>query len=188
VFSKIIKRNGRTVDFSSKKITDAIAKAGKSSGEFGKATAEKLTVRALDLAYHIMKIKTPTVEQIQDIVEDVLITSIYKKTAKAYIIYRDKHKELRNIKNLLNPVNIIDSYLSRKDWLVKENSNMSYSIQGLNNYISSEITSNYWLNKIYPDEIRKAHLNGDFHLHDLNLLSVYCCGWDLKDELLRGFG
>jgi len=73
------------------------------------------------------------------------------------------------------------------DWKIKENSNMSYSLQGLNNYISSEITSEYWLNRIYPPEIRHAHNSGDFHIHDLNLLSVYCVGWDLMDLLKQGF-
>lgn len=84
-------------------------------------------------------------------------------------------------------VNLVDSYLRKLDWKVNENSNMSYSIQGLNNYIASEISKNYWLNKIYPSHIKNAHLNGDIHIHDLNIISVYCVGWDLKDLLTEGF-
>ena len=82
---------------------------------------------------------------------------------------------------------LVDNYLKQLDWRVNENSNMSYSIQGLNNYIASEISKNYWLNKIYPAEIKNAHLNGDIHIHDLNIISVYCVGWDLKDLLTEGF-
>lgn len=84
-------------------------------------------------------------------------------------------------------VNLVDSYLKQLDWKVNENSNMSYSIQGLNNYIASEISKQYWLNKIYPTEIKNAHVNGDIHIHDLNIISVYCVGWDLKDLLTEGF-
>ena len=82
---------------------------------------------------------------------------------------------------------LVDNYLKQLDWQVNENSNMSYSIQGLNNYIASEISKNYWLNKIYPADIRNAHINGDIHIHDLNIISVYCVGWDLKDLLTEGF-
>jgi hypothetical protein len=84
-------------------------------------------------------------------------------------------------------INLVDNYLKKLDWKVNENSNMSYSIQGLNNYIASEISKNYWLNKIYPVNIKNAHVNGDIHIHDLNIISVYCVGWDLKDLLMEGF-
>ena len=84
-------------------------------------------------------------------------------------------------------IQLVDNYLSQADWKVNENSNMSYSIQGLNNYIASEISKNYWLNKIYNHKIKNAHVNGDIHIHDLNILSVYCVGWDLKDLLTEGF-
>ena len=82
---------------------------------------------------------------------------------------------------------LVDNYLKQLDWKVNENSNMSYSIQGLNNYIASEISKQYWLNKIYPAHIKNAHVNGDIHIHDLNIISVYCVGWDLKDLLTEGF-
>ncbi len=128
----------------------------------------------------------PEVEEIQDIVERVLLDSPFYKTAKAYIIYREQHSQLRKIAVKEN-VNLMEKYISQLDWKVKENSNMSYSLQGLNNYISSDITAEYWLNKIYPPEIREAHYNGDIHIHDLSLLSVYCVGWDLQDLLMEGF-
>jgi ribonucleoside-triphosphate reductase (formate) len=115
-----------------------------------------------------------------------LISSSYKKTAKAYILYRDQHAKLREL-SLKNNVDLVDQYLGQTDWKVNENSNMAYSLQGLNNYISTEITKVYWLNKIYSPQIRDAHKNGDFHIHDLGLLSVYCVGWDLQDLLKEGF-
>jgi len=116
----------------------------------------------------------------------VLITSPYLKTAKAYIVYREEHARIREIVSKANS-DLVDQYLNRLDWQVNENSNMSFSLQGLNNYISSEISKIYWLNRIYPKEIRQAHLNGDFHIHDLGTLSVYCVGWDLIDLLRYGF-
>ena len=128
----------------------------------------------------------PSVEQIQDIVEEVLISSPHKRTAKAYIIYRDQHARIREIVSKAD-VDLIDRYLERADWQVNENSNMAYSLQGLNNYVSSEVSKVYWLNKIYPPEVRQAHTDGDFHIHDLGILSVYCVGWDLEDLLLQGF-
>ena len=186
MFSKIIKRDGRVVDFDPEKITKAIEKAGKATGEFDYETAKRLTIRVLDLAYRLIGPRNPTVEEIQDIVEEVLLNSTFKKTAKAYILYREQHAQIRELKNKAD-VELVDKYLNKLDWEVKENSNMSYSLQGLNNYASSAITKTYWLSKIYPKEIRETHLNGDFHIHDLNSLSVYCVGWDLQDLLLKGF-
>jgi len=183
---KIIKRDGSKVKFNSEKITNAIKKAGQATGEFGEEVAKKLTLRVLNIAYEVIVDRLPTVEKIQDIVEEVLISSQYKKTAKAYIIYRDQHARIREIVARAD-VDLIDKYLERLDWQVNENSNMAYSLQGLNNYISSEISKIYWLNKIYPPEIREAHSSGDFHIHDLGILSVYCVGWDLEDLLLQGF-
>ncbi len=186
MFSGIKKRDGRTVKFEPEKITDAIAKAGAAAGEFNKDIAHKLTLKVLSLAESSIQEEVPTVEEIQDIVEEVLLTSPYRKTAKAYILYREQHTKIREINNKMN-VDMVDQYLEKKDWQVNENSNMSFSLQGLNNYISSEVSKIYWLNKIYPPEIRDAHINGDIHIHDLNLLSVYCVGWDLFDLLLEGF-
>ena len=185
MFTKIRKRDGRIVEFDAEKITNAIAKAGKATGEFDRETAKKLTLRVLNLAQQLIH-GIPTVEEIQDIVEEVLLTSPYRKTAKAYILYREQHAKIREIAAKAN-VDLVDQYLKRLDWQVNENSNMTYSLQGLNHYISSEISKIYWLNKIYPPEIRQAHIGGDFHIHDLCLLAPYCVGWDLYDLLLTGF-
>ncbi|RPJ12469.1 MAG: ribonucleoside triphosphate reductase, partial [Desulfobacteraceae bacterium] len=170
----------------SSKITAAIAKAGKATGEFDEREARKLTLRALTLAHELRLGLVPDVEGIQDIVERVLLDSPFYKTAKAYIIYREQHAQIRNIATNAN-IDLVEHYIQKLDWKIKENSNMCYSLQGLNNYISSDVTSEYWLNKIYPPEVRDAHKKGEIHIHDLSLLSVYCVGWDLKDLLTKGF-
>ena len=184
--AKIKKRDGRLLKFNAEKITSAIAKAGAASGEFDHAVAKTLTIRVLNLAEKIFDNRITTVEEIQDIVEEVLLSSSYRKTAKAYIIYREQHARLREIINKME-VDLVDQYLKKMDWKIHENSNIDYSLQGLNNYISSEVSKVYWLNEIYSAEIRRAHTEGDFHIHDLSLLSVYCVGWDLFDLLMEGF-
>jgi ribonucleoside-triphosphate reductase len=184
--TKIKKRDGRLVKFNAEKITNAIAKAGAATGEFDVQEARKLTIKVLNLSDKLFDGKVLNVEEIQDIVEEVLLLSPYRKTAKAYIIYRDQHARLREIANRME-VDLVDQYLKKSDWKINENSNMDYSLQGLNNYISSEVSKVYWLNEIYTPEIKKAHNDGDFHIHDLSLLSVYCVGWDLYDLLLQGF-
>jgi ribonucleoside-triphosphate reductase (formate) len=186
VFDQIEKRDGRIVEFDSPKITAAISKAGIATGEFSEREAKKLTLRVLTLAHELRLGPTPKVEEIQDIVERVLLDSPFYKTAKAYILYREQHAQIRKITTRAN-VDLVNHYIEKLDWKIRENSNMSYSLQGLNNYISSEVTSEYWLNSIYPPEIRQAHTEGDLHIHDLNLLSVYCVGWDLMDLLRQGF-
>ena len=184
--AKIRKRDSRLVKFNAQKITNAIARAGTATGEFDLAMAAKLTIKVLNLAEELFDDRITTVEEIQDIVEEVLLSSPYRRTAKAYIIYRDQHARLREIANKME-VDLVDQYLKKIDWKINENSNMDYSLQGLNNYIFSEVSMVYWLNNIYSPEIRKAHMEGDFHIHDLSLLSVYCVGWDLFDLLTEGF-
>lgn len=186
MYNFIKKRDGRKVKFHASKIMSAIERAGLETGEFAEIEADKLTKKVIDRAQTELTEKVPGVEQIQDIVEEVLLESRYKQTAKAYIIYRDQHKKLRDITNAAH-VDLVDQYLAKLDWRVNENSNMDYSLQGLNNYISSEVSKTYWLNKIYTPEIGKLHRSGDMHIHDLNLVSVYCVGWDLQDLLRSGF-
>jgi ribonucleoside-triphosphate reductase len=188
--SHIRKRDGRVVVFDEAKITEAVFKAFKANNNYEKDKAEKVSAQVISIINAIYKDgKVPTVENVQDLVETTLLNNGYTSIAKLYILYRDQHAKMREVKTLLSDsITMVDDYLRKLDWRIKENSNMSYSLQGLNNYVSSIIISNYWLNKIYPPEIKKAHADGDFHIHDLGLLSGYCCGWDLKDLLLRGFG
>lgn len=183
---RIKKRDGREEAFDLKKIVKAVRTAGEATGEFGVDEARKLSIKIMSLIQSLYDTLDLTVECVQDIVEEVLLTSPYRKTAKAYIIYRDQHARMREMVKKAD-VDLIDSYLARADWRVKENSNMGYSLQGLNNYISSEVSKVYWLNKIYPTEVREAHDSGALHIHDLGLLSVYCVGWDLQDLLRSGF-
>lgn len=185
MFTSIIKRNGAEVSFTKDKITAAITKAGKATGEFDETEAAVLTDKVIKHAERTID-KVPTVEEIQDLVELTLMQSKYKETAKAYILYREQHAELRAFATSAS-IGLVEKYLEKLDWQVKENSNMSYSLQGLNNYIFSEVSKTYWLHKIYPKEVRQAYENGDLHLHDLGTLSVYCVGWDLMDLLREGF-
>ena len=169
MFEKIKKRDGRCLVFDSSKITEAMTKAGAATGEFDNREAKKLTLRVLTLAHEMNLGPVPGVEEIQDIVERVLLNSPFYKTAKAYILYREQHAQIRNIVSKAS-VDLVEKYLLKMDWKIKENSNMCYSLQGLNNYLSADITSEYWLNRIYPPEIRKAHKDGDFHIHDVSIL------------------
>ena len=185
-FSSIKKRDGRTAGFDATKITRAISKAGQATGEFGDKEAMLLTLKTLDRAEILEAGPSIEVEKVQDIVEHVLLESPYRRTAKAYILYREQRAQMRSITAKAH-VDLMDGYLQRLDWRVRENSNMGFSLQGLNNFISSDVTSEYWLNRIYTQRIREAHKSGDIHLHDLNQLSVYCVGWDLADLLKEGF-
>ncbi|MBN2480071.1 MAG: ribonucleoside triphosphate reductase [Parachlamydiales bacterium] len=184
-FKKIVKRNGRVVDFDANKIINALIKAGKASKEFDESIAKTLAIKVLQLSQQLFQ-EVPNVEDIQDVVEQVLLNSPFKKTAKAYVIYREQHAKIREIANKAG-VDLIDQYLEKLDWQVKENSNMSFSLQGLHNYIASETNKIYWLNKLYPPNIKRAHTEGSFHIHDLGVLASYCVGWDLKDLLTVGF-
>ncbi len=186
MFSNVQKRDGRIVSFDEEKIINAISKAGQATAEFDKTTAKTLALQAVDKARRTFGETIPNIEQLQDLIEETLMESDFRKSAKAYTIYRDQHAKIRDIVEKDN-VDLIDQYLKQLDWQVNENSNMTYSLQGLNNYMSAELSKVYWLNKIYPIEIKQAHLNGDLHIHDLNVLSVYCVGWDLYDLLLEGF-
>lgn len=185
----IRKRSGDIVEFDLSKITSAIFKATEAIGKPEQEMADKFSrevVVRMNEKFHPRSI--PAVEEIQDIVEEILISNRQIKAAKAYILYRDQRARIREMKSLINSNELMDNYLKQIDWRVKENSNMSYSLQGLNNHLASTISSNYWLNKVYAANIREAHQSGDFHIHDLQILAPYCAGWDLKDLLIRGFG
>ena len=189
IISKIRKRSGDIVDFSQPRIKVAIDKAGLWVEIDDEALAQQLSDEVVaKVAKKFHKNSIPAVEEIQDVVEEVLIEHKQIKTAKAYILYRDQHRQLRELNKATSDEKLMEDYLGRADWRLKENSNMSFSVQGLNNYIASAISARYWLNKLYPQSIREAHVNGDIHIHDLGLLAPYCCGWDLKDLLIKGFG
>lgn len=188
IINKIRKRSGEIVDFDKSKISKAIYKASVSAGIEDHDLAEKLmeaVVSKLSTKFH--KNSIPAVEEIQDIVEEVLIENRLIGVAKSFIIFRDQRRQLRDINPDALNNKLMEDYLGKSDWRLNENSNMSFSVQGLNNYIASSISARYWLNKLYPENIRFAHKNGDLHIHDLGLLAPYCCGWDLKDLLLKGF-
>ena len=187
--TQILKRSGEIAIFDQAKITSAIYKATEAVGKPDKFLAQKFSdqvVATLNEKFHSRSI--PAVEEVQDLVEEVLIKNRQIKTAKAYILYRDQRARLREMKSMINSDELMEGYLKQSDWRVKENSNMSYSLQGLNNHLASAISSNYWLNQVYSRNIREAYKDGDLHLHDLQLLAAYCAGWDLRELLIRGFG
>jgi ribonucleoside-triphosphate reductase len=182
----VIKRDKTRVPFDGEKIIRAITKAGLATKEFNAEEAVSLTGKVINYLEGNIHEEVVSIEQIQDAVEHVLLVSRFKVTAKAYILYREQHAEMRSFATM-SSLGLVDNYLDKLDWQVKENSNMGYSLQGLNNYIFSEVSKTYWLNKIYPQEIREAYENGDIHIHDLGTLSIYCVGWDLTDLLTVGF-
>jgi ribonucleoside-triphosphate reductase len=189
---QVRKRDGRIVPFDPSRIERAVSKAivavhGKAEPATARLVTERVTQRLWlpqDDAGLI-----PHVERIQDVVEQVLIQTADVQVAKAYILYREQRAQARRTERLmLDGIKLMDDYLEQSDWRVNENSNMNYSLQGLNYYVASSISARYWLHKIYPPQVQRAHTTGDFHIHDLSVLAAYCCGWDLQDLLLRGFG
>ncbi|WP_053955526.1 ribonucleoside triphosphate reductase [Inediibacterium massiliense] len=186
--TKVQKRNGEIVDFDSSKIKFAIFAAAKSVGGKDEMVAARLSKIVVDIIHETYGASIPSVEDVQDIVEKVLIEEGHAKTSKAYILYRKKHEEIREVKNLfMDAERMIEEYVNLEDWRVNENANMGFSLQGLNNHIVESITKKYWLNKIYRKELREVHIRGDLHIHDLGLLAPYCCGWDLESFLRYGF-
>jgi anaerobic ribonucleoside-triphosphate reductase len=188
--TKVKKRDGRIVDFEPIKITNALFKALTASGQGDGEISKKVSNRVVEILNRRFKQdEIPQVDQIQDIVEEVLILENLVKTAKAYILYREQRRRIREaIKVSDEAVDKIDQYLDKLDWEIQENANMAFSLQGMNHYGVSYIIKKYWLNKIYPKEIREANESGDIHIHNLDTLGAYCSGWDLYDLLLRGFG
>lgn len=185
-FSRIVKRNGDLAEFKAEKIEQAIFKAMRAAGAPDRKVAREMTARVLErLARE--EAATPHVERVQDAVEEVIYRYGSFELLKTYMLYRKKHEEIRQSKELFTNLDVIDDYLGLDDWRVKESANSSYSLQGLNQHISTSITSQYWLGKLYTQDIADAHRSGALHIHDLGFLSVYCVGWDLRDLLLVGF-
>jgi anaerobic ribonucleoside-triphosphate reductase len=190
--SRIKKRDGTIVDFVQDKITNAVAKAMEASGIADRPAAKTVS----DIATFMIEDKfggytIPSVEQIQDIVEMVLMKQGYHEVAKAYILYRERHKGIREAKETgLNLERLIKDYISDVDWKIRENSNEGVvSFSGLNARISGEVLSTFALNQLYTERVKKAHLEGEFHMHDLSYPIVgYCAGWSLDKLLRKGFG
>ena len=184
----VIKRDGQRVAFEPRRIAVALARAGVASGEFDDDEAELLTQRVLKVLRHRFAVSDPTVEQVQDIVEQVLVEANHIVTFRAYVAYRDQHRRLReDRRTLIDVVASIDEYVDRADWRVKANANQGYSLGGLILNVSGKVIANYWLSHVYPPEIGQAHRDADFHIHDLDMLSGYCAGWSLRQLLFEGF-
>jgi len=185
----IRKRDGKTEPFQPAKIACAIYKAAVACGGNDFAIAERLAEKVVQLAERAFSDAIPKVEDIQDIVEKVLIENGHARTAKAYILYREKRARARNVDGLISATRkMFTDYLGEHDWQVKENANTQKSVNGLNNYVREFFTKNYWLHEVYPAEVRDAHESGDAHIHDLGFLGPYCAGWDLYQLLVQGFG
>ncbi len=184
----VFKRNGAKVPFDIEKIVNAIKAAGVETKEFDEEEARHLAFIVKKILTHRFDRQTPEIEKIQDIVEQVLINENYFRTARAYILYREKRGEARrDKKNMVDVVLAVNEYLDKLDWRVNANANQGYSLGGMILNISGKMVANYWLNRVYPEYISMAHRNGDFHIHDLDMLSGYCAGWSLRTVLNEGF-
>ena len=185
---KVVKRDGTLAPFDSDKIYNAINKAGATTKEFGDDESRLLTAQVLKVLKHKFSESLPSIEQIQDIVEQVLISANYFATAKAYILYRDQRNRARQDHRVMVDVeSSINEYLEKLDWRINENANQGYSNGGLILNVAGKVTANYWLSHVYPAAIGEAHRNGDMHIHDLSMLAAYCAGWSLKNLLHEGF-
>ena len=185
---RIIKRDGAEVPFDAKRITVALAKAGRATGDFGEDEAQLLTQRTLKVLRHRFAGSAPTVEQVQDVVEQMLVDANHTRTFRAYATYRDQRHRLRqDRRTLVDVASSVEEYVDRADWRVQANANQGYSLGGLILNVSGKVTANYWLSHVYPPEIGMAHRDADYHIHDLDMLCGYCAGWSLRQLLYEGF-
>ncbi|MEN8174718.1 MAG: ribonucleoside triphosphate reductase [Pseudomonadota bacterium] len=184
--TRLRKRDGSIVHFDSGKILSALQRAGAASSEFGVDEARLLTAQVVKVLSHLTA-GTPEIERIQDIVEQTLISANHFTTARAYIVYREQHKRLRqDKKTLVDVASSVNEYLDRADWRVSANANQGYSLGGLVLNTSGKVIANYWLSHVYPPEVGEAHREGDLHVHDLDMLAGYCAGWSLRTLLHEG--
>lgn len=184
----LVKRDGSVKPFDAAKITAAIAKAGKATGEFGEKRAQEMCETLVIPKIKSLNLVTPNIEQVQDAVEHALFDSGYFSTLRAYIVYREQRAKSRDAKkSWVNVESSINEYLDQLDWRVNANANQGYSLGGLILNVSGKVVANYWLNYIYTPEIGAAHRNADIHIHDLDMLSGYCAGWSLRTVLTEGF-
>lgn len=184
---EVIKRDGCVVSFDASKIASAIKRAGTASNEFVADQAHKITMQVLSLIEKFPAPQPLSVEQIQDLVESCLFEANYRKTLRAYIVYREQHQKLRvDNKSLVDVELSMNEYLNRQDWRINANANQGYSLGGLILNVSGKVIANYWLNHVYPPEVGQAHRNADLHIHDLDMLAGYCAGWSLRTLLNEG--
>jgi ribonucleoside-triphosphate reductase (formate) len=181
----IRKRDGTLSAFDADRIVSAIARAGRATGEFDREIARTLASEVVSRLRAAGGL--PTVERVQDLVECALIEAGHVATARAYIVYREQHRELREDRaTLLDVCSSVEEYLEQRDWRVNANANQGYSIGGLILNVAGKVTANYWLNHVYPQEVGAAHREGDLHIHDLDMLAGYCAGWSLRTFLAEG--
>ena len=177
------KRDGRVASFDDRKIYYALLRAGRATGEYGPDEATRMTEEVRDRC----PAGSPDVETIQDLVEDTLLLHGYRRTARAYIVYREKRRLTREQGKVRVEVEeAITEYLDRRDWRVQANANQGYSLGGLILSVSGKMVANFWLNHVYPKEVGEAHRDGALHIHDLDMLSGYCAGWSLRTLLAEG--
>ena len=185
--AEVVKRDGSLRPFDAVKIHSAVVRAGAATAEYGGETALALTQQALATLASRHRAQPPSIEQIQDIVEQALIAAGFVGTARAYIAYREQHKRLReDRKTLLDVSASVNEYLERQDWRINANANQGYSLGGLILNVAGKVTANYWLSHVYPPEAGTAHRAGDIHIHDLDMLAGYCAGWSLRTFLAEG--
>lgn len=181
-------RNGDIKEFNPEKIRFSFERAGKATGEYGTADTARMTGQVINILKNRHQDGTPNVEEIQDVVEHVLIANNYLVTNRSYIVYREQHKQMREgRKSMVDSISSINEYLGHLDWRVNANANQGYSLGGMILNVAGKVTANYWLSHVYAPEIGEAHRNGDFHIHDLDMLSGYCAGWSLRNLLHEGF-
>ncbi len=187
---KVRKRDGSIVDFDKEKIVQAIWKAAQAVGGRDYELARKLADEVVELLEERFSHRIPSVEDIQDVIEKVLVENGHYRTAKAFILYRQQKAKIRETQNIyVDVINTINEYLLKTDWRVWENSNQDYSFSGLMLHISGKVIANYTLNHVYTSAIAEAHKKGYFHIHDLSHGIVgYCAGWSLQKLILEGFG
>ncbi|MBN2203343.1 MAG: ribonucleoside triphosphate reductase [Candidatus Aenigmarchaeota archaeon] len=183
------KRNGMVVPFEKEKVANAIWKAAQAVGGTNQEMSKELAENVCEILEEKFTEKFPTVEDVQDAVEKVLVEGGHYRTSKAFILYREEHKKLRDVKGVLLDVSdVIDNYISENEWRIKENANIGFSYSGLMWHGIGTVIAYYALNNVYPKEITTAHSNGDFHLHNLSMsLCGYCAGWSLRQLLMEGF-
>ena len=185
---RVIRRDGSDVPFAAERITSALTRAAAAGSEFDIHEVQLLTARVLKVLRHRYSESAPTVEQIQDIIEQTLVDANHLHTFRLYVAYRDQHRRLRaDHKTLVDVSAAIDEYVGRIDWRVKANANQGYSLGGLILNVSGKVVANYWLSHVYPPEIGQAHRDADLHIHDLDMLCGYCAGWSLRQLLFEGF-